>query len=118
MKIAVTGKDGVGKTNLTRESFEYYLKEYFLQQFSAGFFGRRYCICRWYCYRLYEKSMGAGERMSFFSGCQDARNMISIVEIKCPKCGADIEVFVRDGKKVGDSVCDQCGYTIKENQNI
>lgn len=37
MKIAVTGKDGVGKTNLTRESFEYYLKEYFLQQFSAGF---------------------------------------------------------------------------------
>ena len=46
MKRAVTGKDGVGKTNLTRESFEYYLKEYFLQQFSAGFFGRRYCICR------------------------------------------------------------------------
>ena len=44
--------------------------------------------------------------------------MISIVEIKCPKCGADIEVFVRDGKTVGDSVCDQCGYTIKENQNI
>ena len=38
MKIAVTGKDGVGKTNLTRESFEYYLKEYFLQQFSACFF--------------------------------------------------------------------------------
>ena len=58
------------------------------------------------------------ERSSFFSGCQDARNMISIVEIKCPKCGADIEVFVRDGKTVGDSVCDQCGYTIKENQNI
>ena len=52
--------------------------------------------------------------MSFFSGCQDARNMISIVEIKCPKCGADIEEFVRDGKTVGDSVCDQCGYTIKE----
>ena len=67
---------------------------------------------------IYEKSMEAGERMSFFSGCQDARNMISIVEIKCPKCGADIEVFVRDGKTVGDSVCDQCGYTIKENQNI
>ena len=36
--------------------------------------------------------MGAGEKMSFFSGCQDARNMISIVEIKCPKCGADISV--------------------------
>lgn len=45
--------------------------------------------------------------MSVFSGCQDARNITSIEEIKCPKCGADIEVFVRDGKTVGDSVCDQ-----------
>ena len=44
MKIAVTGKGGVRKTNLTRKSFEYYLKEYFLRQFSAGFFGRRYCM--------------------------------------------------------------------------
>ena len=39
-------------------------------------------------------------------------------QVKCPKCGADIEVFVRDGKTVGDSVCDSCGYTIKENQTI
>ena len=29
--------------------------------------------------------------------------MISIKEVKCPKCSADIEVFVRDGKTVGDS---------------
>ena len=34
--------------------------------------------------------------MGFFSGCMDARNMTSIEEVKCPKCGADIEVFVRD----------------------
>ena len=39
--------------------------------------------------------------MGFFSGCMDARNMTSIEEVKCPKCGADIEVFVRDGKTVG-----------------
>ena len=83
---------------------------------ATSFIGK--LIAKKYCYRVYEKSMEACERMSFFSGCQDARNMISIVEIKCPKCGADIEVFVRDGKTVGDSVCDQCGYTIKENQNI
>ena len=56
--------------------------------------------------------------MGFFSGCMDARNMTSIEEVKCPKCSADIEVFVRDGKTVGDSVCDNCGYTIKENQII
>ena len=30
----------------------------------------------------------------------------------------EIEVFVRDGKTVGDSVCDNCGYMIKENQII
>lgn len=54
--------------------------------------------------------------MGFFSGCMDARSMTSIKEVKCPKCSADIEVFVRDGKTVGDSVCDHCGYTIKENQ--
>ena len=56
--------------------------------------------------------------MGFFSGCMDARNMTSIEEVKCPKCSADIEVFVKDGKTVGDSVCDNCGYTIKENQII
>ena len=56
--------------------------------------------------------------MGFFSECTEARNMILIKEVKCPKCSADIEVFVRDGKTVGDSVCDNCGYTIKENQII
>ncbi len=56
--------------------------------------------------------------MSIFVGCQDARNMTSIEEMKCPKCGEDIEVFVRDGKTVGDSVCDNCGYIIEENQNV
>lgn len=45
--------------------------------------------------------------MGFFSGCTDARNMISIKEVKCPKCSADMEVFVRDGKTVGDIVYDK-----------
>ena len=51
--------------------------------------------------------------MGFFSGCMDARNMTSIEEVKCPKCSADIEVFVRDGKTVGDIVYDKRkpGYT-------
>ena len=56
--------------------------------------------------------------MGFFSGCMDARSMTSIKEVKCPKCSADIEVFVRDGKTVGDSVCDNCGYMIKENLEL
>lgn len=39
--------------------------------------------------------------------------MISIKEVKCPKCSADIEGFVRDGKTVGDIVYDKRkpGYT-------
>ena len=39
--------------------------------------------------------------------------MISIKEVKCPKCSADMEVFVRDGKTVGDIVYDKRkpGYT-------
>ena len=52
--------------------------------------------------------------MGFFSGCTDARNKISIKEVKCPKCSADMEVFVRDGKIVGDIVYDKRkpGYTV------
>ncbi|WP_349147131.1 hypothetical protein [Hominiventricola filiformis] len=39
--------------------------------------------------------------------------MISIKEVKCPKCSADMEVFVRYGKTVGDIVYDKRkpGYT-------
>ena len=66
--------------------------------------------------KIIEYIQEKGEKMGFFSGCTDARNMISIKEVKCPKCSADIEIFVRDGKTVGDIVCDNCGYTIKENQ--
>ena len=37
-------------------------------------------------------------------------------EIDCPKCGAkeSIEVIERDNLTTGDSVCDQCGFTIPE----
>ena len=44
--------------------------------------------------------------------CQEARGMTTIEEGDCPKCGGVIEVFIRDGLTVGDSVCEQCGFTI------
>ena len=50
--------------------------------------------------------------MIAFADCQDIRKMTVIKEIDCPKCG--IEVFERDGQTIGDSVCDQCGFTIPE----
>ena len=32
--------------------------------------------------------------------------------LDCPKCGGVIEVFIRDGQTVGESICDQCGFAI------
>ncbi len=54
--------------------------------------------------------------MIAFADCQDVRKMTVIREIDCPVCGArdGIEVFERENQTVGDSVCDQCGYTIPE----
>ena len=51
-----------------------------------------------------------------FADCQDIRKMAVIKEIDCPKCGAKggIEVFERDSLTMGESICDQCGYTIPE----
>ena len=51
--------------------------------------------------------------MGFFSGCMDARNMTSIEEVKCPKCSARYRSICERWKTVGDSVCDNCGYTNK-----
>lgn len=55
--------------------------------------------------------------MIAFADCQDVRRMAVIREIDCPKCGAKdgIEVIERDGRTVGDSVCDFCGYTVPED---
>ena len=44
--------------------------------------------------------------------CQETRGMTTIEEIDCPKCGGVIEVFIRDGQTVGESICDQCGFAI------
>ena len=56
------------------------------------------------------------KKMIAFADCQDIRKMAVIKEIDCPKCGAKkgIEVFERDNQTIGDSVCDQCGFTIPE----
>ncbi len=54
--------------------------------------------------------------MGTFSDCQEARNMKTIMEITCPKCGEEdsIEVVLKEGATVGESVCAQCGYVIPE----
>ena len=53
-----------------------------------------------------------------FEGCQEGKATPKLQEIKCPKCGADMEIFVamqdsQAGTLAEDAVCDKCGYTIQ-----
>lgn len=57
--------------------------------------------------------------MSLMSGCQEGKGTPRLAEVKCPKCGAWVEVFVKMGGAVGqtgtlaaDEICD-CGYVLK-----
>lgn len=56
--------------------------------------------------------------MGVLSGCFDARNMVEIAEEPCPRCGAPIEVFIRDGRRINDSTCDHCGFLLPEEEPL
>lgn len=51
-------------------------------------------------------------------GCQEARNAITITEVPCPQCGAEVELFIRDGSLAADAVCDACGHVIPAGTNM
>ena len=51
-------------------------------------------------------------------GCQEGKNTPRLEEVKCPQCGAWVEVFVKMGGAIGetgtlvsDEKCD-CGYVL------
>lgn len=57
--------------------------------------------------------------MAVLDGCQGGKGTPDVKEVKCPKCGAIIEVYVSKqdttaGRLIEDAVCDKCGYVIKE----
>ena len=59
--------------------------------------------------------------MSAISGCQEGKGTPKLVEVKCPKCGEEMEVFVIMGGAVGktgtlqaDEKCGACGRIIPE----
>ncbi len=58
--------------------------------------------------------------MGKFSDCQEARNRKTITELACPKCHEEdgIEVILKEGVTVGESVCTVCGYVIPEGTNL
>ena len=47
--------------------------------------------------------------MSVAYGCEDKNRTPVLEERACPKCGADMEVFLINGRIAEDSVC-KCGY--------
>ena len=57
--------------------------------------------------------------MVLISGCQEGKGTPRLTEVKCPKCGQDVEVFVLMGGPIGktgtlasDETC-SCGYVLR-----
>lgn len=53
-----------------------------------------------------------------FDGCQEGKHTPQLVEVKCPRCGAYVEIFVKMGGMAGmtgtlvaDEQC-PCGYLL------
>ena len=52
------------------------------------------------------------------NGCQEGKGTPKLVEVKCPRCGELVEVFVKMGGAIGetgtlsaDEIC-SCGYVL------
>ena len=58
--------------------------------------------------------------MSLINGCQEGKGTPRLSEVRCPKCGAWVEIFVLMGGAIGktgtlasDETCD-CGHVLPE----
>ena len=56
--------------------------------------------------------------MALISGCQEGKGTPRLVEVKCPRCGSYVEVFIKMGGAIGetgtlvyDETCD-CGHVL------
>ncbi|MBO7709870.1 MAG: hypothetical protein J6S83_05345 [Lachnospiraceae bacterium] len=59
--------------------------------------------------------------MSILAGCQEGKLTPKLMEVKCPKCGQVMEIFVYMGGDAGltgtlkeDAKCETCGYVAAE----
>ncbi len=43
--------------------------------------------------------------MALLDGCQEGKHTPRLVEVRCPKCGEEMEVFVRLGGRIGETGC-------------
>lgn len=57
--------------------------------------------------------------MSLISGCQEGKATPRLAEVKCPRCGEYVDVFIKMGGSVGQTgtlVADEtcpCGHVLK-----
>ncbi|MDO4321691.1 MAG: hypothetical protein Q4C61_04110 [Lachnospiraceae bacterium] len=63
--------------------------------------------------------------MSVLRGCQEGKTTPKMVEVKCPKCGEMIEVFVKMGGALGESgtlaadeKCPGCDFVAEEGTPV
>ena len=61
-----------------------------------------------------------GSDMTVIRGCQEGKVTPKLELVKCPKCGEELEVFVKMGGEIGttgtlvaDEECEECGYIAK-----
>ncbi len=113
MKIAVTGKGGVGKTffaaSLAKmvDSIVPISKMCKMIEECTGASTRS---------KGYHTENGRRKYMIAF-GCEDKNRSPMIEDRICPKCGREIEVFLLGGRIMEDAVC-ECGYIIQEQEPI
>ena len=57
--------------------------------------------------------------MPIIAGCHEGKHTPKLTEVKCPKCGAELDVFVRmggspseTGRIISDETC-VCGHVIE-----
>lgn len=62
--------------------------------------------------------------MALLDGCQEGKHTPRLVEVKCPKCGEELEVFVKmggsiseTGRIVSDEIC-PCGNVIAAGTSL
>ena len=59
-----------------------------------------------------------GLPMAVLDGCEAQKRTPVPKEIKCPKCGEELEVFTKDGMAAEEVVCEKCGHKIEEGTKL
>ncbi len=61
--------------------------------------------------------------MAILGGCHEGKSTPKLMEILCPQCGEELEVFVGLGTKNAGQIteevkCDKCGHVIAEGTPV